>query len=252
MLALMAIIATFAVGRAEAGPILFDQDVTPDVIFGSGNANGSFTVHRSGGVELGLRGKLRFNAGGQPENTFNSNGDGTYSFAAGVAPTKTFPTAVWCFEWTVNTDWDGTGGKLDDLVYVLGIDSDPTAGTSFVSWDPIADTGSDHAIGTNSTGNCDGVSATSPANYLALIGANNVAQNSWQPHWFMGGAFDPTIDATYDFYLEAWTPAGTPIARTEMQIIVGNGAAIPEPGTLTLLGLGAIGLAVLARRRRLA
>lgn len=78
---------TFLVA-AGASALSFNQNVTPDVIYGSGNANGSWTVDRSNGVELGLRGKLRHNAAGAPENTFNSNGNGTYSFAAGVAPTQ--------------------------------------------------------------------------------------------------------------------------------------------------------------------
>lgn len=82
-------------GNQAAAALLYDQNVTPTVIFGSGNLNGSFTRDRRNGVELGLRAKLRHNAAGRPENTFNSNGDGTYSFAAGVAPTKTSPTAVW-------------------------------------------------------------------------------------------------------------------------------------------------------------
>ena len=68
--------------------IEFDQDVTPDVIFGSGNLNGAFTTDRNDGVEIGLRGKLRFDGAGQPQNIFNSNGDGTYTFQAIVAPTK--------------------------------------------------------------------------------------------------------------------------------------------------------------------
>lgn len=41
-------------------PSPFDQDVTPDAIFGSGNANGGFAVAREDGIELGLRSKLRF------------------------------------------------------------------------------------------------------------------------------------------------------------------------------------------------
>ncbi len=81
--------------------IMYDENATPDVIFGSGNANGSFTVDRANGAELGLRGKLRHNGSGLAENTFKSNGDGTYSFAAGVAPTQSSPTAVWSFEWTI-------------------------------------------------------------------------------------------------------------------------------------------------------
>src|SRR6056297_387646 len=56
--------------------------VTPDIIFGDGNDNGSFTVDRSNNIEIGLRAKLRYNLAGVPENTFNSNGDGTYSFNA--------------------------------------------------------------------------------------------------------------------------------------------------------------------------
>ena len=57
---------------------------TPDVIFGSGNANGSFTVASGGGVELGLRAKVRFNGSNLPENTFNYDGTKTYNFANGV------------------------------------------------------------------------------------------------------------------------------------------------------------------------
>ena len=62
----------------------FDQDITPNAIFGSGNFNGNFTTDRQNGIELGLRAKLRFNEDNLPENTFNSNG--TYSFAVGKAP----------------------------------------------------------------------------------------------------------------------------------------------------------------------
>ena len=63
--------------------VSFDQNVSSNVIFGSGNANGGFTVDRRNGVELGLRSKVRFNALNAPENTFNSNDDGSHSFAAG-------------------------------------------------------------------------------------------------------------------------------------------------------------------------
>jgi hypothetical protein len=65
---LLAAAALGVAGPAQAQSLLFDQDVTPDVIFGSGNANGAFTIDQSNGIELGLRGKLRFDASNQPEN----------------------------------------------------------------------------------------------------------------------------------------------------------------------------------------
>jgi hypothetical protein len=61
---------TYGVQRRVAR--VFDQNVAPEVIFGSGNANGSFTNNQTGSVELGLRAKVRYPT---PMNTFNSNGD---------------------------------------------------------------------------------------------------------------------------------------------------------------------------------
>lgn len=256
VLTLMIVGAMLTGSAGGAAALQFDQNVTPDVIFGTGNANGFFTVDRDNGVELGLRGKLRHNAVGAPENTFNSNGDGTYSFAAGVAPTQSFPTAVWSFEWTINSNYDGSSGwDLDDLTYALAYDSDPTAATLFTAFDPVNGINPaagtvfwDHAIGDNATGNGGGVSAVDPADYATLIAANNVAQQSWKAHWFLAG-FDPTVDGTYDFYLAAFDDAGAQVAKTQMQVIVGaGGAPIPEPATLLLLAAGMIGLAGIRRR----
>ncbi len=237
--------------------VLFDQNVIPEVIFGSGNINGSFTVDQANGVELGLRGKLRHNGSGSPENTFNSNGDGTYSFAAGVAPTQSSPTAVWSFEWSINSDYDGTGGALDSFTYVLGIDSDPTLGTDYSSFDPIngANPGEsntvfwDHALGTNATGNGGGASAADVGVYGTEIATKNVAQNSWKPHWFIS-TFDPTVDGQYDFYLAAYDGNSQLAAQTNMSIIVGQGAPVPEPGTLTLLALSLAGFGFCRRKKQ--
>jgi len=240
-------------------------NVTPEVIFGSGNANGSFTVDQSNDVELGLRGKLRHNAAGNPENTFNSNGDGTYSFAAGVAPTQSSPTAVWSLEWSINSNYAcaGTGVQcrnLNDLTYLLGIDSDAGAGQSWTAFDlingPNPGAGNqvlwDHAIGTNDTVNGGGTSANSVANYASLIAKNNVAQNSWKAHWMLGPGFDPTVDGQYDFFLEAYNSSGK-LARTEISIFVGAGATVPPvpvPAAVWLFGTALIGMFGFNRRKK--
>ena len=59
------VLATLAVA-SPANALLFDQSLTSNVIFGSGNANGDFTVDRGNGIEVGLRAKLRFDAAGNP------------------------------------------------------------------------------------------------------------------------------------------------------------------------------------------
>lgn len=240
---------------SSSAALLFDQDVTANAIFGSGNTNGSFTLDRSGGVELGLRGKLRHNFAGAPENTFNSNGDGTYTFDAGVAPGQVFPTGVWSFEWSINTDYDdSTGMDLDDLTYLLHLDSDPSAGVDMFSFDPMLASNNpggfwDHSIGDNTTAQGAGDEATDAATYGALVSANNLAQNSWKAHWYIPD-FDPTVDATYDISLSAFNSNGE-VARSSIQIIVGEGGAtdVPEPAPIALMLSALLGLVIRRKMR---
>ena len=245
----MAIVAVITTSLQAYAVTTFDDNVTPDVIFGSGNLNGSFTVDRDNDIELGLRGKLRHNGVGAPENTFNSNGDGSYDFFGGVAPTQSFPTAEWSFEWSINSDYtDPVGRALDDLTYELSIDTDPGPGIgSPVVFDPINDVNPgngmvlwDHSTGNNSTTSATDNIAGDAATYATNIATDNVAQNSWKPHWFIPG-FHPSAIGTYTISLTAFD-TGTPVASTSIDINV-----VPEP---TTFALGGLGLALIAVRRR--
>jgi hypothetical protein len=239
----------FALAGQSSAAIMFDQSVTPDVIFGTGNTNGYFTVDRNNGVELGLRAKIPY------VGTLNSNGDGTYSYSLAEA------NPVWNFDWTVNTDYLGsTGLKITGLTYLLGIDFDPSQGTNFLAFDPInvaAPLFFDHSIGTNATPNGGGTEATNAAEYATLIAGNNVLQQSWSHVFFLPYdptlTYDPTIDGTYDIFLIAFDSTGGPVASTNIQVIIGEGGAIPEPASIIvwgLLGAGCAGGALARRRRR--
>ena len=254
-----ALAAAMALLAAPAQAVIqFDQNITPDVIFGSGNANGAWTTDRANGVELGLRAKVRFNALNLPENTFNSNGDGTYSFVAGLPPTGfgfapgSTSTATWNFEWSINSNFDNSSGlNLNQLTYLLEIDFDPGAGTNFLSFDPINQPCADHAIGTNATPNGGGTTVACPAGaaaYVANIAANNVGQNSWNMEFFdnagAGFPFNGGIGGIYDIRLSAFSASAGTVASTQIQVLV------PEPTTLAMSLSGLLGLGLLGWRRR--
>lgn len=232
----------------------FDQDVTPDIVFGSGNANGAFTTNRSDGVEIGLRGKVRFPI--PPSNTFLSNGDGTYGpFDAGDAcpgygfagpPFDCLTTPFWNFEWSVNTDYDmSTGRKLGDLIYELGVDADPGPGTDFTIFDPITPSlavpAFDHGMFPIANTVDLGNQATWPL-YPPLLAANWVAQNSWNIEFFNNpgtslDSFDPTNNGNYIIFLRAIDPAtGKVVACSVIQVLVGTGQ--PVPGKIKLPKVG--------------
>jgi len=240
-----------ASGSAFGQTIAFDQNVTSNVIFGSGNANGAFTTSRGSGLEIGLRAKLRFDGANQPQNVFNSNGDGSYTYQAGLPPTGfgfapgSPSTAVWNFEWSVNTNFDASSGLVvGDYTYEIGMDADPTAGTNFLTFDPIIPGPADHAFGDNSTANGAGTGGTA-GNYAGLLTSSSLVQNSWNYEFFKTLAplttFDPTVVGDYEIYLAAFSGT-TEIGRSTIHINV-----VPSPASAALMGLG--GLVAIRRRR---
>lgn len=234
-----------------AAPVNGSGDLTSNVIFGSGNIDGSFTGVNVNGVELALRAKLRYNLSGQPQNVFNYDGDHTYTFnpANSVAPAN---RAIFNFEWSINSDSSGSLGRaLDDLTYVLTVDVDPGVGVSGpVPYDVInAFTNllvPDNAMGTNATANGGGVKGTT-VTYAGLIASNNVAQNSQNIGFAQYGAANPQAQGTYTFSLAAFDGTNL-LAQTSIDVIVGQ-AAVPVTSTLPLLMSG-LSLLALRRRRR--
>lgn len=214
-------------------PTTFAAPVTPDIIFGSGNANGSFTVttfNAGGNIELGLRAKLRYNENGQPENTFNWDGVDTYSFAmtAGTPSNR----SVFNFEWSINTE--GTGRTIAELIAAgaraqIDFDTDPSASTNFVSYDPFA---FDAYYGTNATPNGGG---TYDNTGTPIAGAT-VAQNSVNYAW-AGGIGGPLGFGIYDVSLSAFNSNGTQLGSADIKINV-----VPAPSILALMFLGLAGL----------
>jgi len=203
------------------------HDVTPDVIFGSGNANGNFTIATNSGIELGMRAKIPF------AGTTHYDGGHTYTYAAGQ---------VWNFDWSVNSNVDGTGANLSAFTYELSMFKVNSLGTNpadAFTFDLINLTSgfADHAIGTNSTGNGAGTEATDSTEYATLIANNNVAQNSWRYGFFPFGAistYDVNDIGTYIVRLTAFS-GGMEVVSTDVTVNV-----VPLP-TAAFAGLGLLG-----------
>ncbi len=246
------LMAVLFAGQAQA-TILFNKDITPNIIFGSGNTNGYFTRDRNNGVELGLRAKIPY------VGTLNSGGDGTYnySFVEQNAATSDTGAPAWNFEWTVNSDWGGSSGlELNKLTYILGMDSDPSTATNFFVFDPVNVFNADHGIGDNTTANGAGDDdlPRTAAQYATLIASNNVAQNSWRYVFFATvpqfASYNPNVAGTYDVYLKAFDN-GDPVASTNIQVLIAGGgtAPVPEPSIIALFGIGLAGLSFVRRKK---
>jgi len=253
LISTVALCAGMLASGTLAMPVNNTGDVIPDVFFGTGNANGSFTGTTQDNVEVALRGKIRF------EGTYNYDGDHTYIFDPLLYPGSSTRSA-YNFEWSINTNADGTGSNtIGSFDYILSIDTDPSVLTSFISGDPYA-LGGDHSFGDNSTMGDGGVEATTPAEYISYLGTYNVSQQSWNMGFgdLNGGSpylSDPQQQGLYTILLSV-LEQGTSnvVASTSIDIQYGDvpPSAVPLPAGLPMLLSAFGGLALLRRFRRTA
>jgi hypothetical protein len=264
---LAALCAAAGLAASPAGAtVTFDDDVTSNFINGSGTANGGFTVDRTSGVELAIRGKLRFDANNQAQNTFNSNHDGSYTFAAG-SPDLSKPhsswadatTPIWSFDWSINTNHDGSSAypHVGDLTYRMDIDFNPGVGaTNFLSFDPIYGLVPgklptdvlDHSFGDNSTGQGAGFEASTAGQYGSYLTSYNVAQNSWNMEFYDAPAssytFNPNVGGEYTIKLTALDGLNE-VSSVSVNVLV----AVPEASSFLAVGL--VGLVGWCAKKRL-
>jgi hypothetical protein len=227
------------------GSITYDGNVTPAVIFGTGNGNGSWTIDTENGVQAALRAKVR------KQGIYNSKGDGTYGFSTGTCPDSS-TLAVWNYEFAVNVGDSAIGGNrtLNDVKICLWIDTDPTQGVNYGMGGEIFAILPDSEVGTSSTGS-DGGKIWNTAESSGRLSDYSVVQNSSNVGWL---GFNVFADATYDFLLTVEDSSNSPLASVSMEVVVGKGGApVPEPATCAIWTLfGGIGTFAGWRRRKLA
>jgi hypothetical protein len=244
---LTAVIALGATTTTYAGILNGTGNVTPDIIFGSGNANGSFTGETRNNIEVGLRAKQRYPAA----NIFNYDGVDTYTFDPNVLTTNPANRSIFNFEWSINIDQSDTDTlQLSDFSYLFSFDTDASAAVSYSTFDPFNTVGFfDHALGDNSTPNGGGTVSTSNSDLLTNMNSFSIAQQS--ANLGFGYSADPDLPGAYDFKMEVFQ-AGSQILLSSAEIsVLVTPLAVPSTTTFPLM-LGGIGLlGFMARKRKL-
>ncbi|RCS45427.1 PEP-CTERM sorting domain-containing protein [Bremerella cremea] len=263
----MAVLGLFILGSmaniSQADIIASDQ-LTSNVFFGSGNSNANFTVSQDNGVEIGMRAKVRYPVPSNDDQSAMLGYDvdkGVYYFAN---TDNGSGRASWNLDWSVNSDFAGTTGNvLSDFAYNLTFLFDPQTGStpSPSNINPVSNYYNDNSYGNNTTTSANDVQPgplfmgfiPTPEYAVVLNNTYNVTQNSTNVGF--SGVFpglDVTAAGVYTIIFSVTDCSGL-VASNQIQVYSGvePPAAAPEPTSIAILGMGALGLAGggLARRR---
>lgn len=224
----LTIASAMMLGSSAANAVASYGDIVtpPGVYFGSGNVNGNWTIDTANNIELAIRAKHRDGSQATIDGSsgvYHANG-GTCGGGIGcTGGTK----ARWNYEFSVNTQAGGGGLFLNGLYVEMAVDTDRTAGENFVLLDVFTNwPDNSYWNGAERTGPFTG--GPQAGEYGVQQSVNPLFGNSG----FMPG-FDPFAPGLYSLRLSAYDGSATGTLLAQTQTIV----AVPEPGSLALLGL---------------
>jgi hypothetical protein len=236
---LLAVVAAIAAtGAAAQATVTYDTTVTspPGVFFGTGNANGGFTVDQENNVELGLSAHLAVIS-----PILDPVSTDVYDVPEGQEPGTTQVRSAWNINYSINVAQTGSNSLSSYIAQLAVVDT--TTNTAVTTWDVLGNstTAETHVVDdafSNATG------SVIHSDNTGIHSGDVVAQNSENAEFFPGLNYNSGDD--YTFTLSLFTNnngvAGTALAS---DTIVVDAVATPLPSAAGM-GLGMFGVIVAA------